>query len=559
MATSDDTAVTGKPSDVFESPSKPLLLSTYIDDFHHHSPPPSESDPSSSSHYPTTITYNYHSSRSVKDLPILILFLLFAISTFAFGIFASVNRNPNSPSSVSAFVYDIRTDSCIKDGTSSVTGDARVLFLNLLRSDSGYILKNLILTVVVTLILSIPLSVFVLFSLKHYAKQLVYISLPFFILVPIFIDLYWFVACTVNSTCSEKFPLGYRIIVLVFVLVVIGMIVWIFMLNWSRVELTVRIIRVSADALSNNLGLFGVLPVMILGLLAYFVPIVVFLVFARLNGEIVPTEKYGKVFCEWKQDSWVPAYYALAILTMLWSAAAMVEAQVYVISGTIAQWYFSKEDSRVKRSIRSSLRNAFGPSSGTICFSGLLIGIVRIVRGAVDTAANEDASGMVNVVLRCCVNALLSAFEFLNKFTINFAAITGEAYCASARLSYELLRRNLLSAVVVEIVSTRLLAAIIFVLSAVYAIVVCVILKAATDLGVDSYFVAVVAFVVVLVILGLLVHVLDNVIDTVYICYAVDRDKGEVCKADVHEIYVHLPISRNHNPSYLNARTPLLV
>ncbi|KAI3812152.1 hypothetical protein L1987_16858 [Smallanthus sonchifolius] len=559
MATSDDTAVTGKPSDVFESPSKPLL-STYIDEFHHHhSPPPSESDPSSSSHYPTNITYNYHSSRSVKDLPFLILFLLFVISTFAFGIFASVNRNPNSPSSVSAFVYDIRTDSCIKGGTSSVIGDARVLFLNFLRSDSGYILKNLILTIVVTLILSIPISLFVLFSLKHYAKQLVYISLPFFIVVPIFIDLYWFVACTVNSTCSEKFPLGYRIIVLVFVLLVIGMIVWIFVLNWSRVELTVRIIRVSADALSNNLGLFGVLPVMILGLIAYFVPIVVFLVFARLNGEIVPREKYGKVFCRWKQDSWVPAYYALAILTMLWSAAAMVEAQVYVISGTIAQWYFSKEDSRVKRSIRSSLRNAFGPSSGTICFSGLLIAIVRIVRGAVDTAANEDASGMVNVVLRCCVNALLSAFEFLNKFTINFAAITGEAYCASARLTYELLRRNLLSAVVVEIVSTRLLAAIIFVLSAIYAIVVCVILKAATDLGVDSYFVAVVAFVVVLVILGFLVHVLDNVIDTVYICYAVDRDKGEVCKADVHEIYVHLPISRNHNPSYLNARTPLLV
>ncbi|KAM0058951.1 putative choline transporter [Helianthus debilis subsp. tardiflorus] len=509
MASSDD--VTGKSPD---PPSKPLLF-PYIDEFHHHhSPPPSESDPSSSSHYPTTITYNY-SPRPIKDLTFLLLFLLFVISTFAFGIFASINRNPNPPSSVSAFSYDIRTDSCVKTGN-------RVSFFNLFLSDSGYILKNLILTVVVTLILSIPISLFVVFSLKHYAKQLV-------------------------------------ILVLVFVLLVVGVMVWIIVVNWSRVELTVKIIRVSADALSNNLGLFGVLPVMSLGLVIYFAPIVLFLVFARLNGEFVPRGKRGKVFCEWEQDGWVPAYYALAILTMLWSAAAMVEAQVYVISGTIAQWYFSKDDSRVKRSIRSSLRNAFGPSSGTICFSGLLIAIVRIVRGAVDTAANEDARGMVNVVLRCCVNALLSAFEFLNKFTINFSAITGEAYCASARFAYELLRRNLLSVVVVEVVSTRLLAAIVFVISAIYAIVVCVILKAATDLGVDSYFVAAVSFVVVLVILGFLVHVLDNVIDTVYICYAIDRDKGEVCKADVHEIYVHLPISRNHNPAYLNARTPLLV
>lgn len=94
------------------------------------------------------------------------------------------------------------------------------------------------------------------------------------------------------------------------------------------------------------------------------------------------------------------------------------------------------------------------------------------MRAAVDSARHEDVPGMVNLVLRCCVNALLSAVDFVNKFTINFAAITGEAYCTSARMTYELLRRNLLSAVFVETISTRLLAGVIFVFSAVYAIVV---------------------------------------------------------------------------------------
>lgn len=121
--------------------------------------------------------------------------------------------------------------------------------------------------------------------------------------------------------------------------------------------------------------------------------------------------------------------------------------------------------------VLKTCRNAFGPSSGTICLSGLLIFVVRVVRAAVDSA-REDVPGIVNLVLRCCVNVLLSAIDFLNKFTINFAAITGEAYCTSARMTYELLRRNLLSAVFVETVSTRLLAGVIFVLSAVYAIVV---------------------------------------------------------------------------------------
>lgn len=56
-------------------------------------------------------------------------------------------------------------------------------------------------------------------------------------------------------------------------------------------------------------------------------------------------------------------------------------------------------------------------------------------------------------------------------------------------MAYELLRRNLLSAVVVETVSTRLLFGIFFVVSLVYAMMVWIILKAATSLGRDAYYV----------------------------------------------------------------------
>lgn len=100
-----------------------------------------------------------------------------------------------------------------------------------------------------------------------------------------------------------------------------------------------------------------------------------------------------------------------------------------------------------------------------------------MVRAVVDSARQEDVPGIVHLLLRCCVDAILSAIDFLNKFTINFAAITGEAYCSSARMTYELLKRNLLSAVFVETISTRLLAGIVFVLSAIYAIAVCSLFK----------------------------------------------------------------------------------
>lgn len=101
------------------------------------------------------------------------------------------------------------------------------------------------------------------------------------------------------------------------------------------------------------------------------------------------------------------------------------------------------------------------------------MGGIRVVRAIVDSAKQEDGSrGIVNIMLKCCANLLLSAIHFVNKFTINFAAITGEGYCSSAKMAYELLKRNLLSAVFVETVSTRILVGIIFVISAVYAILV---------------------------------------------------------------------------------------
>ncbi|CAH8338584.1 unnamed protein product [Eruca vesicaria subsp. sativa] len=510
---------------------------------------PRRSDPESDPTQFLQISYNF-GPRPFKDITFLLLFDLFVFSTFAFGIFSIFHRNNDYGDSSASFTYDLSSSSCVKNQT--FTNKSAVL------SESDPVFeKDLIWTLVVTLILSIPFCFLVLLLLKHYTKQIVYACLPLFVVFPVFFNLYWFVACTLSSSCSDALPLGYRVLVLVFVFLVIGIVVWIIVANWHRIELTIQIIGVASDALSRNLKLFVVLPLLILGLVVFCAPVVVFLVFARFNGEFVPREVDGEYVCEWKEDSWVPAYYALAILTMIWSLAVMVEMQVYVISGAIAQWYFSKEESMPKKCIRSSLRNAFGQSFGTICLSGILIAVVRVVRAIVDNAREENPQGIVNFVLRCCANTLLGAFDYLNKFTINFAAITGESYCTSAKMTYELLRRNLLSAVFVETVSTRILTGIVFVLSAAYAVATWAVLRGVSSLGVDSYLVAILAWLLLSLVLAFFVHVLDNVIDTIYVCYAIDRDKGEVCKQEVHEVYVHLPISRSTRsaliPNALNA------
>ncbi|KAL2937123.1 Double-stranded RNA-binding protein 3 [Bienertia sinuspersici] len=349
-----------KSSNLYETPSsptQPLLSKPYpspsIEDYqsHQQSSPQSDSDRTQF----LQIGYNF-GPRAFKDLPFLILFLLFAICTFGFGIFSIAHHNSNY-SSVSSFSYDPISSSCVIKSNSNHGSSLNFYgFSNFKSSSSSSFVRALIWVLVITFILSLPIIWGVLLLLKHYTKQLVYASLPFFIVIPFGVNVYWFVACTVKSSCSEALPLAYRILLLLFVFLVIGVVVWIFVLNWHRIELTINIIGVASNALSRNLGLFGVVPCLKIGLLAYYVPIVVFLVFAKYNGKIVPRESNGDYDCAWKQDSWVGAYYALAILTMLWSATVMVELKAYVISGTIAQWYFSKDDTTPKRKNRSSLR-----------------------------------------------------------------------------------------------------------------------------------------------------------------------------------------------------------
>lgn len=49
------------------------------------------------------------------------------------------------------------------------------------------------------------------------------------------------------------------------------------------------------------------------------------------QGESVPC-------CSWQPDSWVGAYMALTVLTILWSILIVNQLRVFVLSGTIAQW-----------------------------------------------------------------------------------------------------------------------------------------------------------------------------------------------------------------------------
>ena len=45
--------------------------------------------------------------------------------------------------------------------------------------------------------------------------------------------------------------------------------------------------------------------------------------------------------CAWTVDTWVPMYTTLTVVSVVWVVSMALEMRLYVIGGTMCQWYFA--------------------------------------------------------------------------------------------------------------------------------------------------------------------------------------------------------------------------
>ena len=143
----------------------------------------------------------------------------------------------------------------------------------------------------ITLVFSPPCLFGLLWLLNTFTKYITYACLPFFTLIPIFMNVLWFVACVVNQNCKESFILALQISAFLFIFALCGVIVWVIYANRDSIELTLRILHTSFEALRRNMGLLLVFPGLTLLLFLYLVSIIGLLCFSRMSGKVIPNSK----------------------------------------------------------------------------------------------------------------------------------------------------------------------------------------------------------------------------------------------------------------------------
>jgi len=415
----------------------------------------------------------------------------------------------------------------------------------------AYFLQSAGLMVAICLLASFTLSILFILLLKHFPGLLVGLTCGLQVAAPIAVGLMAMYAGNNNVAWV--------------CLAAAAMLALSFYLSLDPLRVVARLLGLSARALQSSPGLllFSVLLKLTSMLISTLVLASMLLSAAsgsvRANPVRVPAPGGRCVTitgepvrcCVWEAAPWVAAHMPIASVTLSWTLLLVFEIKVYVVSGAVGQWYFSPVGSSPKGATRRALGHALGPSFGSLCFGSFILFLVAYIRAVMQRFKRQrEQAGLVAALMDCLVACVLTAIEQLTKFTTVYMSMTGKSFLSSGSQVVDLLTRNAMDAYNVWWIPPMVLRLTSFILS------LC--------LGYASYFVAYLLWstsgdadpattYTSAVALGLLVWVtsglmlawfsslLLNVIDAVFVAYAVDRDNRSCMQPEVHQIYQHLP------------------
>ena len=345
-----------------------------------------------------------------------------------------------------------------------------------------------------------------------------------------------------------------------------ALLAWCFWTMRPQLALCSKLLSLSALGLEHNPVLLGMVALTKMAVGAVAVGSAAFMTAAAGNGELAPAtcsrsraDGTLEAFacCSWTLRAWVPPYLALAALFGVWSLFLAFEFVVFSVGGVIAQWYYSPLGRPPVGHVKRTVLHALGPSFGTLCYASLVLTAVEAVRSAVQKARERATSvggSIAGALVGCLADCLAALVQQLTKFTTIHAAIKGGGFCDSAFATASLLARNLLSSYtvfwlpgMVLTMAAAMMAAVAGCAAYLLSLLSFRALMGPTPTAVHAATlyaaaVGVGGFVVSALVLSLLAKLLLNVVDAVYICYALDLDAALVSQPQVHDLFMLLPV-----------------
>eukprot|EP01114_Cavostelium_apophysatum_P018448 TRINITY_DN5704_c0_g2_i1.p1 TRINITY_DN5704_c0_g2~~TRINITY_DN5704_c0_g2_i1.p1 ORF type:complete len:517 (-),score=119.80 TRINITY_DN5704_c0_g2_i1:80-1630(-) len=146
------------------------------------------------------------------------------------------------------------------------------------------------------------------------------------------------------------------------------------------------------------------------------------------------------------------------VFAFFWVGAFLTAVFQVSVAGGIATWYFSRDLDGYRANAGSPAFRSFGRAVtyhfGSLALGSLLLATVQFINFILTATKKINRANRVIVFIVSCIQCLLSCVQgivkFVNQFAYIYIAMHGDSFCKSAKGCFNLISRNMFSAVVVD-------------------------------------------------------------------------------------------------------------
>ena len=317
--------------------------------------------------------------------------------------------------------------------------------------------------------------------------------------------------------------------------------------KWKTIKQTSKLIHEAAVCLQHNTGLVltTVLVVLLTAVVGALYAMCV--IYAYFDQECHPV--HGPVM-----TSFGKAKLVLSVVMFLWTTKTCVEIRVGHVAGAVGLWYFHSHDKSYdypKSPALTSLKWCLTSSAGSMATGGLVLAITSLIRAAVEKAreqsqrAKNPAARAVMCCVYCCTNCVVSCIQTVTKFSTITSVITGKGFWGATKLTMKVFRKNGwskgLSAWAVDsfahwIIFLTSMATGLVISAATYAIILGTHKDDPNKQTVAKLY-TLIAGVISWLVFHLVSGIILSIVDSLWMCYALDVHEGSLPAPHVENIY----------------------
>ncbi|KAK7508117.1 hypothetical protein BaRGS_00000356, partial [Batillaria attramentaria] len=182
-------------------------------------------------------------------------------------------------------------------------------------------------------------------------------------------------------------------------------------------------------------------------LILFFVYWVIILAFLS-TAEKPTVDQYG--FVKYTEHELVSYFWWYHIVGLVWISEYIVACEQFVISSTVARWYFTRNKKRLGFPIISSIFRLIIYHQGSVAMGAFIITLVKLPRMFL-MWLNKKLKNSENCCAQfctkcccCCLWCLEKCLKYLNANAYTVIAVSGRNFCSSARKAFGIMASNAL-------------------------------------------------------------------------------------------------------------------